>query len=330
MRSAWTGFRSPLAEPIAQYLATKRALGCRFASEERTLRLLDRFLVQQGITTLEAITYECLEQFLVSRPRPVARSYNQLLGVVRRLFDWLVSQDAIGKSLFRAASRRETGRRLPFLFDPPLARRLLESAARLRDNNRSRYRGPTYHAIFAILYGLGLRVGEVSRLQCGDVDLERDLLLIRDSKFGKTRLVPFGPRLAAVLRAYLEGHPHGTRRNVPAAPLFTWNGRQSVHTNSIRNVFRDDLLPQLGLTVPVGTTCPRVHDLRHSFAVGTLLRWYRQGVDPGARLHHLATFLGHVDPNSTAVYLTVTSDLLKEASRRFEAFTAPARLEARP
>ena len=68
---------------------------------------------------------------------------------------------------------------------------------------------------------------------------------------------------------------------------------------------------------------PRVHDLRHSFAVGTLLRWYREGADPAARLLHLSTFLGHVDPASTAVYLTITADLLQAAGERFERFAAP-------
>ena len=204
MRTAWDGFHSPLAGHIEQYLATKRALGCKFATEDRMLRLLDRFLVEQRIGSLDAITGECLEQFLASRERVNPRSYNHLLGVVRRLFDWIVSQQAISTSPLQVRPRRETARRLPFLFEPAAIKRLLAEAALLPDNPRSRMRGPTYETIFALLAGLGLRIGEVSRLQCGDVDLERDVLQIRDSKFGKSRLVPFGPRLAARVRAYLN------------------------------------------------------------------------------------------------------------------------------
>lgn len=329
MKAAWTEFRSPLASHIVHFLATKRALGCRFVVEDRTLRLLDRFLVDQGVATVDAITADQIEQFLASRPRPAAKGYNHLLGVVRRLFDWLITQQVIRESPVQVRPRPETARRLPFLFDPPLARRLLQVAADLPDNNRSRYRGATYHAIFALLYGLGLRVGEVSRLQLGDVDLDRDVLLIRNSKFGKTRWVPFGPRLGAVVRAYLVGRPRAGGA-VSDAPLFTWDGRWPVHTNSIRNTFREDIVPQLGLVIPSGTARPRVHDLRHSFAVGTLLRWYRQGLDPAARLHHLSTFLGHVNPETTAVYLTITSDLLTEANRRFEVFAAPTTGEVQP
>lgn len=329
MTAAWIGFRSPLSGHMERYLATKRALGCRFHSEDRTLRLLDRFLIDRGVTIMDDVTADLIDQFLASRPRRAPKSHNHLLGVVRRLFDWLITQQVIATSPVQARPRPETARRLPFLLDVPLARRLLEVARQLPDQHRSQYRGPTYHAIFALLYGLGLRVGEVSRLQLGDLDLDRDVLRIRDSKFGKSRQVPFGPRLGAVLRAYLAGRPRD-RGTEPEAPLFTWSGRQSVHTNSIRHTFSKDIVPRLGLIIPVGTRRPCVHSLRHSFAVGTLLRWYRSGLDPVTRLHHLSTFLGHVSPDTTAVYLTITSDLLAEANRRFEALAVPMIAEERP
>jgi integrase len=326
MRAAWNGFHSPLAAHIEQYLATKRALGCKFASEDRMLRLLDRFLIEQCIGSLDDITGECLDRFLASRNRANSRSYNHLLGVVHRLFDWIVSQQAISVSPLQARPRREMARRLPFLFEPAVIKRLLAEAALLPDNPRSLMRGPTYETIFALLAGLGLRIGEVSRLQCGDVDLERDVLQIRDSKFGKSRLVPFGPRLATRVRTYLELRERQGWPCTGSAPLFSWNGRSPVSTNTIRNVFREDLLPRLALDVPAGTFGPHVHGLRHTFAVRTLLRWYREGVAPATRLNHLSTFLGHANPTSTAVYLTITSELFQEANRRFEVF-APTPVE---
>ena len=81
--------------------------------------------------------------------------------------------------------------------------------------------------------------------------------------------------------------------------------------------------PHPALDLPPGVAPPRVHDLRHAFAVATLVRWYRSGLDPAQRLIHLSTFLGHVNPTSTAVYLTITDELLREASQRFERFAAP-------
>ncbi len=325
MRSMWNGFRSPAAEWIEAYLAHRRAIGRRFRSEERELQLLDRFLVDQGVKTVEAIESSLLESFLASRPRTRPRSYNHLLGVVRRLFDWLTRQGMLERSPLRARPRRETARRMPFLFDASQARRLLEVAGGLPDRSGAPLRGWTYRVIFALLYALGLRAGEVSRLCCKDLDLNRQLLLIRDTKFSKSRLVPFGPRIGGLLREYLERRGERGALLSPEAPLFCFRKNRPVSAGTISQSFHH-LVPRLDFTILPGVAMPRVHDLRHSFAVGTLLRWYREGIDPSTRLLHLSTFLGHVDPTSTAVYLTITSELLAEASRRFERF-APAPLQ---
>lgn len=330
MKTAWQGFQSPLSSSITRYLATKRALGCRFDTEDRVLRLLDRYLVEQAVPSIADINAECLEQFMASRPRPEPRGYNNLLGAVRRLFDWLVDQQELSVSPLRTRPRRETARRLPFLYDQATIRRLLEFAASLPDYPRCRQRGSTYATIFALLAGLGLRISEVSRLQCGDVDLQRDVLLVRNSKFGKSRLVPIGPHLAARLRTYGTLREQRLGLAMPDAPFFTWNGRSAVKPNSIRNIFRDEFLPRHALPVPAGTRHPCVHGLRHTFAVGTLLRWYREGVDPNARLNHLSTFLGHVNPHSTAVYLTITGELLEAANQRFETFAQPTYTGVQP
>ncbi len=105
-------------------------------------------------------------------------------------------------------------------------------------------------------------------------------------------------------------------------PLFSFRKRQPVSPGTISTVFHK-LVFQLGLPVPDGTRPPCVHSLRHSFAVGTLLRWYRNGADPQSRLLQLSTFMGHVNPRSTALYLTITTDLLTEASQRFERWVEP-------
>ena len=96
-----------------------------------------------------------------------------------------------------------------------------------------------------------------------------------------------------------------------------------MHPGSASQTFHR-LVTELALPVPAGVTPPRLHCLRHSFAVGCLLRWYRDGVDPQARLYRLSTFMGHVDPASTAIYLTITPQLLAEANQRFETFARPA------
>jgi len=173
--------------------------------------------------------------------------------------------------------------------------------------------------MFALLYGLGLRVGEVSRLERKDLDFDRNLLIIRQTKFSKDRLVPFGPKIAQYLQEYLKHHEEYYGEWKLDSPVFTFRGGRPVHPGTISQTFHC-LVSQLDLEIPPGVSPPRLHDLRHSFAVGALLRWYRTGIQPAQRLFHLSTFLGHVDPSSTAIYLTITEDILKEANQRFEQF----------
>lgn len=320
MSSTNLDLRSALADPISRFIAYKRALGRRYDNEAKALSLLDRYLAEQDVPNLEQVTPQLIEAFMASRPRQHARSYNHLLGTVRRLFNWLVGQQVLARSPVLTSPRRVRTSRRPFIIDPPTARRLLKLAQQLPDNPRAVMRGANYHALFAILYGLGLRVGEACRLQFGDVDLSRQLLVIRETKFYKSRLVPFGPRMATVLHDHVQArNAQGTSPSTES-PLFSFTAGRSINPCTVSQTFHA-LVPRLGLEIPPGCAPLRLHDLRHAFAVGTLLRWYRSGVDPGAGLLKLATFMGHVDVSSTAVYLTITDTLLKEASRRYEAFT---------
>lgn len=315
-------YSSVLAEAMEQFLVHKRALGRRYDTEERHLLLLDRFLVAEQVAHQEDITAELLEAFLLSRPRHSPKSHNQLLGAVRRLLDWMVVQEMLAHSPLRAKPRRETGPRLPVILDPPLVRALLDLAAQLPDRPRAPLRGVSYRLAFALMYGLGLRVGEVSHLEVQDVDLPQKLLQIRDGKFRKSRLLPFGPRLGQALEDFLALRRRRWGPPQAEAPLLTFDGRRPVSANRISSTFQL-LVPRLGFGPP-GLRCPRAHDLRHSFAVGTLLRWYREGIEPADRLLYLSTFLGHAGLHSTAVYLTITADLLDQANRRFEPFATQA------
>lgn len=314
-------FQSQLSEAITGFLTYKRALGRRFETEEFALRLFDRYLVEHSITDLDAITPAFLDTFLASRQRTSPRSYNHLLGVLRRLFDWLVNQGHLVRSPLCDRPRRQTSQRVPFLFDKELARKLLEVASFLPDNPYALLRGPTYHMMFALLYGLGLRVGEVSRLCRKDVDLQRNLLIIRQTKFRKSRFVPFGPCMAKSLWRYIECREGKFGVFHPDDPFFSFR-KCPIDRHSVSRTLHS-ILPLIGVDVSEGVAPPRPHSLRHSFAVGTLLRWYREKKDPAQYLLQLSTFLGHVSPESTAVYLTITEELLTEAGKRFARFSAP-------
>lgn len=329
MRSRWSGFRSSLAGALDGYLARKRAIGLRFDSSEKNLRLLDAFLVRRRIGSAQAVTPDLINAFLESRRRTSTRSHNGLLGTTRQFFEWLVLRGDLRESPVRVTPRRGGAQRIPFLLQPKEQRQLLALAGRLRDTSNAPRRAQVYRTALAIMSVLGLRVREVSRLRRGDVDLDQGVLLIRETKFGKSRLVPFGRRMAQLLRRYLDvGESGGVSVATADTPLFTFRLGKPIHPETISHTFHT-LALQLGLRPRGGAALPRAHDLRHAFAVRTLLRWYRSGVNPEARLLQLSTFLGHSNPVHTAVYLTITDELLDEAGRRFERYGSPLCNETR-
>ncbi len=314
-----TTFQSLLAEDIRGYVESKRAIGRKFKNEEATLRLLDRFLSEYPVINRAGLTPMLIETFLLSRPRTRPRSFNHLLGVVRCFFAWAVTQGRLKDCPVQVRPRPSTSRRIPFLFKPKDIRRLLNKATQLPDNSRATHRGDVYSLIFRLMYCLGLRVGEIVRLCHMDVDRNRRLLVIRDTKFGKSRLVPFGPNLGDHIDTYLLNRVEWYGQWQPDDPLFSFSNdrRRPLRSETISRTFHG-ILPELKLDLKKGVDPPYLHCLRHSFALQTLLRWYRSGVDPGQRLFHLSTFMGHSDPSSTSWYLTITDELLTEASQRFE------------
>jgi integrase len=318
-----------LESAVGAFIEHKRAIGRKYHSEEAELRLLVRFARDHGADRLDQLTPALVDDFLGSRPRARPRSFNHLRGVVSGLLQWAVTNELIQTSPLTTRRRRAGSGPVPFLFDVTQARRLLEAAGALPDNPRAAHRGPVYRTIFALCYGLGLRAGEACGLRLGDVDPDRQLLIVHGGKFGKSRLVPHGPRIGELVTQQVRRRRADGAGEDTATPLFTFNGRTPVNPCTASQVFHR-LVPALGLTIPDGVAPPRLHSLRHSFAVACLLRWYREGADPAGQLFRLSTYMGHVSPVSTAVYLTITDELRDEASRRFEAFAAPAWEKARP
>jgi site-specific recombinase XerD len=233
--------RSSMSENLAaaaeRFVEHRRALGRKYISEEHELRLLVRFAETHGIRDLDALTAVSLETFLASRPRCHPRSFNHLLGVVRCFLDWAVIQKLLSRSPLEVRRRRVTAARLPFIFDVVRTRHLLAAAAELPDNARARQRGPTYRTIFALCYGLGLRAREACGLRLSDVDRDRNLLVVRGGKFGKSRFVPHGPRIAELLRAQVERRRNASPESDAKAPLFTFDGRRSMHPGTASQVF---------------------------------------------------------------------------------------------
>jgi integrase/recombinase XerD len=309
----------PLAAAIQFYLELQRALAKKYKGPEQTLLDLDRFLQAQGITSPEAVTPGLIEEW-IRRKSCVTIVRIQKARCASRFFDHLCSLQRVAKNpvpaSLLATSRQPNTCVKPFLFTKEQLATILGEARRLPDTNKFQCRAETCSTMLVLLFALGLRHGEVCRLRLRDLDLAQQALFIDQTKFHKSRYVPFGPKVGQCLQRFHEVRTTTLALAHEDDPLFVTRSRVALSSATLLGTFRD-ILGRLGITSPEGQRPPRLHDLRHSCAVSCLLRWYRQGVDVQSRLPVLSTFLGHVDIHSTQVYLTVTADLLREANDRF-------------
>jgi integrase/recombinase XerD len=191
--------------------------------------------------------------------------------------------------------------------------------ARSYPSPRAPLRPMSLRAMLLLAYCAGLRRSELARLDLGDVDLRSGTITIRETKFFKTRILPLPDTVMAELRTYIDARQRAGAPQDPQSGLFWQAQRNGRYGSAAVAWLIVDILRRAELKPGIGTgrTGPRLHDLRHSMVVNRMLQWYRSGINPQDRLPFLATYLGHRDINSTLVYITVTQDLMQEASERF-------------
>ena len=311
-----TVFSSALAPVIDRYLAIKQALGRRYDLERQILLSLDQFLSGQtgGDHELSADTFfqwcrtmEHLSSGVRRNRMRVAR--NLCLYRRRREPDCFVPDP----SLFPHPHQPVR----PYIFSESEIGRLLDETHRLKRTGYSPLRPELFHLIVVLLFTTGLRRGELLRLKVEDYNPREATLLIRASKFHKSRFLPLPDDVRREVDCYLEARRRRRLTVTPDTPLI-WNcyqGGRAYTAESLRWVLAQ-LLKAAKIQTPDGRA-PRIHDFRHSFAVNALLRWYRSGIDVQAKLPFLAAYMGHVSIVSTYHYLHFVEPLASQASARF-------------
>jgi len=299
---------SPLRQALTDYLAVRRSLGYRLDRPEKLLCQFIAYLEGAGASTIT------IESALAWATHAGGDSswHGHRLSVVRGFAVYLNSIDKAAEvppaGLIPTRHRRAT----PYLYSGTDIAALMAAAASLRYPLRV----TTYQTLIGLLAASGMRVGEAIRLDQGDLDLAGGVITVRQSKFGKTRLLPLHPTTVTALRAYLRLrdrlHPHPSTPALFISPAGTRLLYSNVQCTFGRLVRRAGLEPR-------STCCrPRIHDIRHSFAVGSLLDAYEAGKDGQARLALLSTYMGHVDPRHTYWYLSAAPELLALAAERLE------------
>lgn len=306
-------FVSSLAPHLQAFVDLKRAMGRRYEASETDLQRFDRFVAGfSGQRT--TVTKDIVEAWTKSmRPLQVG-TRKKRLGLVRQFCLYLARQNPNAYVPEAGLVKGRSPEFKPHIYTVEEFRRLLKAAQSLPARPGS-LRPKAVHTALLILYGTGLRIGEALRLRLRDVDLDTRTLVIRDTKFFKSRLVPISGSLSEAIREYL-----GERLKATASPeafLFLNHRGNRYSTDKFAEIFHG-LLVTAEVRWASGQHRPRVQDIRHTFAHNCVLRWYREGADLQAKLPLLATYMGHVSVLSTQQYLKATPELLREASARFE------------
>ncbi len=300
---------SPLRQALADYLRMRRALGYKL---ERAGKLLPQFVDYLEQSSADTVTVERALAWATLPAGGSARWWAFRLSMARGFAAYLHSLDPAHQvppaDLLPGRSRRAT----PYLYSDAEIAALLAAAGSLRFPLRV----ATYRTLIGLLAVTGMRVGEAIRLDRGDLDLKHQLLVVRDSKFGKSRELPLHPSTIRALRDYLRLRDRLHRS--PAVPaLFVSPAGTRLFYCNVHATFRQ-LRRRAGLQPRSACCRPRIHDLRHTFAIRTLLDGYHDNGDVQPRLSLLATSLGHVHPDSTYWYLSAAPELLALAGQRLE------------
>ena len=302
---------NPLRRALGQYLALRRALGFRLQRQGKALEGFVIFAERERATT---ITSDLALRW-ARLPKGVnPTTYADRLGNVRRFARYCFTLDPGTEIPPDGLIPHARHRREPYIWTRKEVQALLASTRRIR--SPLGLRALTYKTLFGLIAVAGLRINEALHLDNTDVDWTSGVLTIRNTKFGKTRHVPVHPSTIAGLRRYVRKRDRVVP-NCDPAPFFVTEHGTRLSESAVRDVFSRlrRILPQ---RTRGNQRQPRIHDLRHTFAVETLRRWYRAGRNVEASLPRLATYLGHAHVNDTYWYLSAVPDLMAAVARRIE------------
>jgi len=298
---------------IEQYISFQQSLGMSFITDAITLRAFGR--ARGARASVASVRVQHVDAFL-GKARPVTMNWFHKLGHLRCFFRYAVSRGYITAAPLPTVMPKQPPAFVPYIYTREELRRLLREVEAYPRGTSSTHEAATIRTMILTYYGAGLRLREAINLTRADVDLSGSVLTIRKSKFGKTRLVPVGPQLSRALAEYDRTRP---RRRPADAPFFTREAGGPVRSRSLQRYFRL-LCDRAGIRRTDTSEQPRIHDLRHTFAVHRLTSWYQQSADVQRLLHQLSVYLGHALLRDTQAYLSMTPELLREANQRFERY----------
>ncbi len=301
-----------LQKLIEQYIAQRKSLGEQQNTNGRALRSFGRAIGAE--VDVAGVRPEQVDAFL-DCSGPVTLNWHIKHSVLRNFYRYAVSRGYVTVAPLPSIIPKRPPPFVPYIYSHDDLRRLLQAVD--ADKRLQTCIAPvTMRTILLVLYGAALRLQEAIDLNREDVAFKDSVMTVQQTKFGKTRLVPFGKQLGQALTSYAARMTWSQ----PNAPFFATRTENRVKADTLQHNYRI-LCDRAGVRRNDGARYqPRLHDLRHTFAVHRLTSWYQQGADVNTLLPLLSVYMGHVHLRHTQVYLTMTPDLLHEAGSRFERY----------
>jgi site-specific recombinase XerD len=305
-----------LLHVVEEYAAFRRTLGEKFGVNGQVLRAFCKAMGKDA--SLQDVAPERVSAFLRGTG-PLTASWhvkhNALLGFYR----YAISREFVAHSPLPVVIPKRPPAFQPYIYSQAELRHLMDATS-LYQRNRGSLEPLTVKTLLLLMYGAALRASEVLSLTNADVDLLNAVITVRNSKFFKSRLVPIAPMTIKILTEYANGRASCGDSHEAESPFFVGRKGKQIPLNTLEGAFQQ-LRQHAGLHREGGPRCqPRLHDLRHTSAVHRLTAWYREGKDVQLLLPQLSVYMGHAHLAATQVYLTMTPELLHEASLRFELY----------
>lgn len=306
-----------LNQLIDQYVNYRKALGEKFKTNETYLKAFCKAMGTER--HIRSITENMVHPFLYGRSATITTGWFCKHTALLGLYRYAISRNYVTKiPLPKILPKRPQGM-LPYIYSKKELKLLFDGALKYQ-KNKSHIDPYIVRMALVLTYTLGLRVHETLSITLSDIDMGNLVITIRQSKFYKSRLVPFNQQIKKVLVAFLQWRKEHQQPSSPQSYLFINLHGKPLNADSLRDIFHR-IRDRAGIKREDGSSFqPRLHDLRHTFAVTRLISWYRQGKDVQQLLPILSVYLGHSQLAHTSVYLSMTNDLLQEANTRFEKY----------
>ena len=302
-------FKSPLSEFLEKFINEKQACGYKYYAETKLLESFDQFLVQEKLINIE-LPEGLVKHWVAKREHGSAGTQRHRIGIVRQFSEFLVQLDYPAYIIPKGMGAKNTSSFLPYIFTQNEIEKIIGAIDKLKPTARSPMRHIIMPEIFRLLYHCGFRVNEVLKLRNDDVDLNQGIIIIHQGKFNKDRLVPITLDSVKRLREYIDRlRPIVLVRHNSAGFFFPSEIKGHYSIQAVYELFRQSL-HQCGISHGGRGKGPRIHDLRHTFAVHKLIQWYKEGADLSVKLPLLSTYLGHQNLQGTQHYLHLTAELL--------------------